>query len=41
MFDLEKYRRVIFHDTEGKFEDRLTCGLENDMRNMPNFHLST
>ena len=43
MFDLKKYRGVIFHDTEGwsKFEDKLTCGLENDMRNMANFHLST
>ena len=41
MFDLKKYRRVIFHDTEAdaKFEEKLTCGLEND-RNMANSHQS-
>ena len=41
MFDLKKYRGVIFHDTEGvaKFEEKLTCGLEND-KNMANFHQS-
>ena len=39
MFDLKKYRGVIFHDTEGdaKFEEKLTWALEND-RNMANFH---
>ena len=39
MFDLKKYRGVIFHDTEAdaKFEEKLTCALEND-RNMANFH---
>ena len=39
MFDLKKYRGVIFHDTEvdAKFEEKLTCGLENDS-NMANFH---
>ena len=39
MFDLKKYRGVIFHDTEGdaKFEGKLTCGLENDS-NLANFH---
>ena len=39
MFDLKKYRGVIFHDTEddAKFEEKLTCGLEND-RNMAYFH---
>ena len=38
MFDLKKYRGIIFHDTEGdaKFEEKLICGLEND-RNMANF----
>ena len=25
----------------GKFEEKLTCGLENEMRNMANFHQST
>ena len=41
LFDLKKYRRVIFHDTEAdaKFEEKLTCRLEND-RNMANFHQS-
>ena len=24
-----------------KFEEKLTCGLENDMRNKANFHQST
>ena len=24
-----------------KFEEKLTCGLENDSRNMANFHHST
>ena len=23
---------------DAKFEEKLTCGLENDMRNMTNFH---
>ena len=26
---------------DAKFEEKLTCGLENDMRNLPNFHQST
>ena len=26
---------------DAKFEERLTCGLENDMRNIANFHQST
>ena len=41
LFDLKKYRGVIFHDTEGdaKFEEKLTCGFEND-RNMANFYQS-
>ena len=39
MFDLKKYRGVIFHNTEGvvKCEEKLTCGFEND-RNMTNLH---
>ena len=42
MFELQKYRGVIFHDTEqyANFEEKLTCGLENDMRNLANFHQS-
>ena len=27
--------------SDAKFEEKLTCGLENDMRNMTNFHQST
>ena len=26
---------------DAKFEEKLTCGLENDMRNIANFHQST
>ena len=26
---------------DAKFEEKLTCGLENDMRNLVNFHQST
>ena len=41
-FDLKKYRGVIFHDNEeSKFEEKLTCGLGNNMSNMENFHQST
>ena len=25
---------------DAKFEEKLTCGLKNDMRNMENFHQS-
>ena len=25
---------------DAKFEEKLTCGLENDMRNIANFHQS-
>ena len=34
------YRGVIFHDMKchAKFEEELTCGLENVMRNLGNFH---
>ena len=41
-FDLKKYRGVIFHDNEedAKFEEKLTCGLENEIRNIANFHQS-
>ena len=42
-FDLKKYREIIFHDTEEwcKIWKKLTCDLENYMRNMANFHQST
>ena len=26
---------------DAKFEEKQTCGLENDMRNLANFHQST
>ena len=28
-------------ESDVKFEEKLTCGLENDMRNLLNFHQST
>ena len=44
-FQLEKYRRVMSHDTElnsnAKFQEKLTCSLGNDMRNLANFYQST
>ena len=27
--------------SDAKFEEKLTCGLENDMRNLADFHQST
>ena len=27
-------------ECDAKFEEKLTCGLENDMRNLANFHQS-
>ena len=27
--------------SDAKFEEKLTCGLENDMKNLANFHQST
>ena len=44
MFDLKRYRGVIFDDTERWCiinPWKLTHGLENDMRKMANFHQST
>ena len=40
MFDLKRFTGVIFHG-DAKFEEKLTCCLENDMRNFENFHQST
>ena len=39
----EKYRRVMFHDTEEcpKLEEKLTLGSRNDMRNLLNFNVSS
>ena len=28
-------------ESDTKFEEKLTCGLENDMRHLVNFHQST
>ena len=43
IFDLKKYRGVIFYDTREcpKFEEKRACGLDNKMRNLTNFHQST
>ena len=43
MFELQNYRGVSFMTlkSDAKFEEKLTCGLENDMRNLANFHHST
>ena len=42
MFELKNYRGVMLDDTEeyAEFEEKLTCGLENDMRNLTNFYQS-
>ena len=41
MFDLKMYRELSFMTLKGdaKFEEKLTCDLEND-RNIANFHQS-
>ena len=44
-FDPKKYGAVTFDaksDTkdDAKFEEKLTCGLENNMRNLENFYQS-
>ena len=43
MFELKKYRGIIFHDTKEwwKTWKKMTCGLENDMRNLENVYHST
>ena len=28
-------------ESDAKFEEKVTCGLENDMKNLANFHQST
>ena len=42
-FDLKKSEELSFLTLkrDAKFEEKLTCGLQNDMRNLPNFHQST
>ena len=44
MFKLKKSKEELYFMTlecDAKFEEKLTCGLENDMRNLANFHQST
>ena len=43
IFELKKYRGVIFHDAREwcKFKEKVTCGLKNDMKNLANFHQTT
>ena len=43
MFYLKKYRGLMFHNikSHAKFEKKLTFGLENDMKNLANFHQNT
>ena len=42
MFDLKKYKGVYFMTlkSHAKFEEKLTCDLENDKRNLADFHQS-
>ena len=43
MFDLKSTKKLSFVTLKchAKFDKKLTCGLENDMRNFENFHQST
>ena len=43
MFDLKKYRGYIFRTlkSNAKFEEKLICGSENDMKNTAHFHCMT
>ena len=38
---LKKYGGDMILKSGGKFEEKLTCGLENDMRNLATFHQNT
>ena len=40
MFEIKKYRRIMFHGTEGwrKIWRKLTCAFQYDMRNLTNIH---
>ena len=42
MFDLKNTEELSFltMKSDAKFDEKLTCGLENDMKNMVNFHQS-
>ena len=43
MFELKSKEELNFitPESDAKFEEKLTCGLENDMRNLAKFHQST
>ena len=43
MFHLKAPRELSFMTlkSDAEFEEKMTCGLENVMRNMANFHQST
>ena len=40
---MKKYKRVMFHDNEecSKFEEKLTLGSKNDMRNLVSFNVTS
>ena len=40
---MKKYKRVMFHDTEEcpKFEEKMTLGSKNGMRNLVNFNVTS
>ena len=43
MFEIKKYRQALSFmalKNDAKFEEKPTCDLENDMRNLANFHHS-
>ena len=40
IFDLKKLSFMTL-ESDAKFEEKLTCGLENNMKNLANFHQST
>ena len=31
----------MMQESDAKFEEKVTCGLENDMKNLANFHQNT
>ena len=42
IFELKKYRKVMFDGNKDwckKFEAKLTCAFQNDMKNLANFHI--
>ena len=40
LFEPKKYRGVMCHKNDAKFEKELTCALKNDMRNLASFNES-